>query len=103
MARKIVWTDPAVEDLEATVEYIARDSEAYAASFAQSIVDAAESLGDLARRGRVVPEWGVSTVRELLVGRYRRIYKLEADRVLLVAVIHGSREIETAWRQRERR
>ena len=76
MARKIVWTDPAVEDLEAAVEYIARDSEAYAASFAQSVVDAAESLVDLARRGRIVPEWGVRTVRELLVGRYRLIYKL---------------------------
>jgi plasmid stabilization system protein ParE len=103
VAHKIVWTDPAVDDLEAAVEYIARDSEAYAASFAQSIVDAAESLGGLARRGRVVPEWGVSTVRELLVGRYRLIYELEAERVLLVAVIHGSRDLEAAWRERDRR
>ena len=35
MARKIVWTDPAAEDLEAAVEFIAKDSEAYAADLAQ--------------------------------------------------------------------
>lgn len=103
MARKIIWSDPAVEDLEAAVEHIARDSEAYAASFAQSIVDAAESLSDLAQRGRVVPEWGVGTVRELLVGRYRLIYKVEAARALIVGVVHGSRDLGLAWRERERK
>ena len=44
MARKIVWSDPAVEDLEAAVEFIAKDSEAYAANLAQLTVDAAASL-----------------------------------------------------------
>ena len=32
MAREVVWTDPAWEDLEAAAEYIARDSEYYAAA-----------------------------------------------------------------------
>ena len=35
MAREVVWTDPAWEDLEAAAEYIARDSEHYAAAFVQ--------------------------------------------------------------------
>ena len=40
MAREVVWTDPAWEDLEAAAEYIARDSEYYAAAFVQEIKDA---------------------------------------------------------------
>lgn len=44
MARPVVWSDPAVEDLEAAVEFIAKDSDAYARSLAQLAVDAAESL-----------------------------------------------------------
>ena len=51
MARKIVWSDPAVEDLEAVVEFIAKDSEAYAANLAQLAVDAADSLARFPNRG----------------------------------------------------
>jgi plasmid stabilization system protein ParE len=39
MAREVVWTDSAWEDLEAAAEYIARDSEAYAASFVEEMVE----------------------------------------------------------------
>ena len=35
MAREVVWTEPAWEDLAATADYIARDSENYAATFVQ--------------------------------------------------------------------
>jgi plasmid stabilization system protein ParE len=44
MAREVVWTDPAWDDLEAAAAYIARDSEFYAASFVQEARDAAASL-----------------------------------------------------------
>ena len=33
MARKVIWADAAVADLEAAAEYISKDSPAYAASF----------------------------------------------------------------------
>ena len=44
---QIIWSDPAVDDLEAAVEFIGKDSDAYARSLAQLTVDAAESLRDL--------------------------------------------------------
>ncbi len=44
MAREVVWTDPAWDDLEAAAEYIARDSAYYAATFVQEVKGAAESL-----------------------------------------------------------
>lgn len=46
------------EDLEAAAQYIARDSEAYAAAFVEEIKVAATSLSEMAERGQIVPETG---------------------------------------------
>jgi plasmid stabilization system protein ParE len=56
VARKIVWSDPAVDDLEAAVAFIARDSDGYARSLAQLAVDAAESLESFPDRGHRLPD-----------------------------------------------
>jgi plasmid stabilization system protein ParE len=53
---KVEWTTPAIDDVLAIKSYISRDSPAYADRFADRIIEAAESLMSLPRRGRVVPE-----------------------------------------------
>ena len=95
MAREIVWTEPAWEDLTGAADYIARDSESYAATFVQEIKEAAASLAQFAERGQVVPEFGEETIRELLVSPYRIVYKLSHDEVIVLALVHGARRI---WR-----
>lgn len=95
MARQVIWTEPAWDDLDAAAEYIARDSEYYAAAFVQEVKDAAESLSELAERGQVVPEFGDPSLRELLVRPYRVVYQVLPSEVTIVAVIHGARR---SWR-----
>jgi toxin ParE1/3/4 len=95
MAREVVWTDPAWDDLEAAAAYSARDSEFYAASFVQEARDAAASLADFAERGQTVPEFGDEAIREPLVKPYRLVYKLTEEHVFIVAFLHGSRRL---WR-----
>jgi toxin ParE1/3/4 len=95
MARKVVWTEPAWNDLEALAEYIARDSHFYAAAFVQEVREAAASLADFAERGQTVPEFADESIRELLVKPYRLVYKLTDEHVFIVALIHGSRRL---WR-----
>jgi len=89
MAREVVWSDPAWEDLTAAAEYIARDSEAYAAAFVQEIKDAATSLSEMAERGQLVPEFRDASIRELLVRPYRLVYHLTARQVTILAIIQG--------------
>jgi plasmid stabilization system protein ParE len=55
MARKIVWSFEATDDLEAIADYIAKDSSFYAASFVQEVREASRSLDELSERGRIVP------------------------------------------------
>ncbi|MCC6999528.1 MAG: type II toxin-antitoxin system RelE/ParE family toxin [Deltaproteobacteria bacterium] len=50
---RIVWTEPAVADLQAIVDYIGRDSELYASATAERIVAAVGQLERFARSGRV--------------------------------------------------
>jgi toxin ParE1/3/4 len=90
---KLEWTEPSLLDLERIRDYISKDSEYYAARFIGRIIEAVESLPELPQMGRVVAEAEDENIRELLFQSYRIMYLVEADRVLILTVLHGSREI----------
>ena len=92
MARVLVWSPEAVEDIEAIAAYIERDSPWYARAVASKIVETAESIPKYPELGRMVPEIDDPAIRERLVHRYRVIYRLDEARVLIVAVIHGRQD-----------
>ena len=102
MARKVIWTYESSADLEAIAEYIARDSAFYAAAFVQEILDASHSLNVLSGRGRVVPEFGNPKLRELFVREYRLIYSIEETRTIILALIHGKRDLKRLWEKEGR-
>ncbi|MDO9583409.1 MAG: type II toxin-antitoxin system RelE/ParE family toxin [Desulfomicrobium sp.] len=91
MALLINWSPQALEDLELIAEYIARDSDFYARAVVQALLEGARSLGTLPNRGRIVPEFGDPCIRERLLYSYRLIYRIETERIVIVAVIHGQR------------
>jgi plasmid stabilization system protein ParE len=64
---RLEWTDPAVEDLQDIVDYIARDSSFYADAVAERIVLAVERLASFPRSGRLVPEADDLRIREIIV------------------------------------
>jgi plasmid stabilization system protein ParE len=41
----------------------------------------------------MIPEAEDKTLREIIVQGYRVMYRLEPDRVLVLAVMHGSRDV----------
>ena len=102
MARKVIWADAAVTDLDAAAEYISNDSPAYAASFVLKALESDQSLGGLSERGRVVPEFKREDIREIFVFNYRLIYRIEQNRVSILALIHGRRDFSQAWDERKR-
>jgi toxin ParE1/3/4 len=100
---KIVWTEPAVTDLQAIVDYIARDSDVYASAMAERILIALDSLADFPRRGRTVPEAKNASVRELLVASYRVMYRTHLGAVEILAIIHGARDVRDMKRKPRQR
>ena len=103
MDRKVKWTEAAWTDLEEVSDYIARDSEYYAASFVREVRDAARALINLAEKGRVVPEFADPSVRELFLRKYRLIYQIRERTVYIIGFIHGARDLMTFWEQEIRR
>ena len=93
MARQIIWTEIAFRDLEAAADFITQDSPAYAAALVGEVREAARALATFADRGRVVPEYGDDSIRELFIGSYRLIYRVDSDRVTILALIHGARDL----------
>ena len=97
MARVLVWSPEAIEDIEAIAAYIERDSPWYAKAVVSKLVETAESIPEYPELGRIVPELGDSSVREHLVHRYRLIYRLEEGRAVVAAVLHGRQDFQTEW------
>lgn len=98
---KVVWTEPALEDLKDIIEYIARDSLIYAERFGVRVVEAPRCLMQFPRCGRIVPEFEEENIRELIYGSYRIIYLVKEEVCYVVAVIHGSRDILHCLRPEE--
>lgn len=103
MARQVVWSPEAAEDVEAIAAYIARDSAFYAAAVVEKLLTTAAQLPSFPEVGRMVPELNDDTIRERLVYSYRLIYRLRAEDILIVAVIHGRRLLEAAVDDRLRK
>jgi plasmid stabilization system protein ParE len=87
------WTVGARRDLEEIVQFIAFDSPTYAAATAERIVSAVERLKQHTKLGRTVPEYNDPEIRELLVGNYRVVYRVQRVRVGILAIVHGSRDL----------
>lgn len=94
MAIKLEWSNEALEDIESIATYIEKDSPVYAKSVVSKFFEKAEIIKDFTQLGRIVPELNDSTIREIFVYSYRLIYKIDSNKVLFVAVIHGKRLLE---------
>jgi|SRR5215210_3651538 len=94
MACALVWSPEAIEDIEAIVAYIERDSLWYAKAVATKIVETAEAIPRYPELGRIVPEIGNPAIRERFAHRYRIIYRIDQTNVLVAAVIHGRQDFE---------
>ncbi len=90
---RIVWAGPATRDLSSIRACIAQDSEYYADRFVERIIGTVESLSTFPEMGRIVPETNAPDIRELLFHNYRIIYRVEAARVLVIAVAHAARDL----------
>ena len=96
MVVQVRWAPRAAADLERICDHIGQDSETYAALLAKRVVALVESLADFPRSGRVVPEYRIETLREKILQGYRIVYRLRADAVEVVAIVHGARQLPDA-------
>ena len=88
---RVLWAPQAILDVEAIRAHVAHDSPHYADLVVERIVLAVERLNEHPRSGRVVPELGDESIREIIHGNYRIVYRLRHDVVEIATVFHGAR------------
>ena len=95
---EVRWTKQAVDDLRSIREFIERDSPRYGRLVAERLFEATSRIEIFPESGRVVPEVRRDDIRELIVGEYRVVYRLEAETAILITVFRSSRLFPTNLR-----
>ena len=88
---RILWTDAALNQLEAIRDLLSQTSPDYARRVVERLVKRSEQIAVFPRSGRMVPEYELDEVRQVIESSYRIIYLIKEDQVEVLAVIHTSR------------
>jgi addiction module RelE/StbE family toxin len=84
------WTQKAANDLEDIGNYIEKDSKKYASIVVKRIYSSALILTDFPEIGRIVPEFNNESIRELIEGKYRIVYRRDKSDIVEIITIHHS-------------
>lgn len=95
MARALIWSDEALDDIDAIAQFIARDSEHHARRVVETLFALGDAITEQPLAGRIVPELGNREVRERFLYSYRLIYEIADEQIAVVAVLHGRRLIDS--------
>jgi len=94
---EVLWAAVAEKDLLGIVDFIAEDNPGIALEILNKIKSGTAKLDHSPKRGRIVPELlkqGLSLYREIVIKPWRVIYRIEQDKVYVVSVIDGRRNVE---------
>ncbi len=99
MAR-IVWTEPALNDLDAIADFIALDKPLAARLLVQKIFKKVALLKRFPRMGMIPPELKGMPYRHLVIFPCRVFYRVSKEKVFIVAVLRGERRMRKEFLER---
>lgn len=91
---KVVVTEAALADLVRIGQHIQQDSPARAETFVAELYDRCKRLGAMPRAFPLLPDWESSGVRRRVFGNYLIFYRIGADAVEVLHVLHGAQDYE---------
>jgi toxin ParE1/3/4 len=92
---KVNWTFNALEDLANIAEYNALKSPRYAEVIVEKLLFATDILLKFPEIGRIVPEFGHPSIREIIHTPYRIVYKIiSSTQIDVITVHHASRPLD---------
>ncbi len=88
---KLRWAYRARQDLKAIGRFIARDNPHAARKFVARLLARARKATGFPLAGRMVPELQRKDVREVILGNYRIVYRVNPDSLDVLTVFEGHR------------
>jgi addiction module RelE/StbE family toxin len=90
---EIIWTEPALNDLDAIADYIAIENPLAASEFVRRVFAHVEQLEDHPESGPRPPELGNSRYRQLVEPPCRIFYRYDDEKVLILFVMRAERRL----------
>jgi toxin ParE1/3/4 len=90
---EIIWTEPALSDLNDIAEYIALENIVAAKLLVQTIFSKVERLQTFPESGRIPPELEHLSYLEVVVNPCRVFYKQDGDKVFILFVMRAERDL----------
>jgi len=90
---KVVWTSEALRKLDEIESFIAKNNPERASAFIDLLLEKGDLIGSFPDIGRVVPELARSEIREILVGKYRIVYRCTPAHIEILTVFEGHRSL----------
>jgi addiction module RelE/StbE family toxin len=90
---RIEWSSTANKDVLSIIEFISEDDPVSALSLIKEIENGLEAIAEFPEMGRIVPEFMIPSIRELIVKEhYRVIYEIRAEVILVSSIRHSRRK-----------
>ena len=90
---EVIWTEPALQALDAIAEYIALDNPVAASNLVREVFDSTERLENFPKSGRIPPELPDSVYRELVVPPCRIFYREDEPLVYILCVMREEQQL----------
>jgi len=90
---RLIWTEPALNDLEAIAEHIALDKPDAARRYVQRVFEAVERLTHFPKSGSIPPEIPHLPYRQVVVPPCRVFCRTEGQDILIVFVMRSERRL----------
>lgn len=85
----VLWTGEALKNLSEIEKFIGTDSPERAEKFINYLIERGESIAQNPHIGRIVPEISNPEIRELIIKKYRIVYRVRENRIEILTVFEG--------------
>ncbi len=91
---QVIWTEPALSDLEAIADYIALDKPDAAIRYVQKVFSTTDRLGRYPKSGSVPAEIPHLPYRQIIVPPCRIFYRIEGNNVFIVHAMRSEQQLD---------
>ena len=90
---QVIWTEPALVDLDDIAEYIALDKPSAARKLVKDVFKSVKRLKQFPKSGKCPPELHNTDYLEIIVGPCRIFYRIDKNMVYILYVMRAERQL----------
>jgi addiction module RelE/StbE family toxin len=87
----VIWTREALEKLIEIERFIGTNNPKRAETFINYLIERCESISKNPKIGRIVAEISNPEIREIIVKKYRIVYRTKKEKIEILTVFEGHR------------